>query len=169
MKKLEYAGFWIRLGASVIDSILAFIVFIPIVMVLGNFFGANQFTINSSDGGVQYFASFTDISGIGYYLINYILPALVVLTFWIYKSATPGKIITKLKILDAKTGKKPSTAQFVIRYLGYYLSALVLFLGFLWIIIDKRKQGWHDKIAGTVVIRDTSREEVSFDAEDMES
>jgi uncharacterized RDD family membrane protein YckC len=169
MKKLEYAGFWIRLGASAIDSILALIVFVPMLMMLGNIYGVNQLTINSSDAGVQYWASFSGVSGIGYYLINYILPALVVLLFWIYKSATPGKIITRLKILDAKTGKKPTLTQFIIRYLGYYVSALVFFLGFLWIVIDKRKQGWHDKIAGTVVVRDASREEVEFDIEDTEN
>ncbi len=39
------------------------------------------------------------------------------------------------------------------RYLGYFASTIPLCLGFLWIAFDKRKQGWHDKLAGTVVIR----------------
>jgi uncharacterized RDD family membrane protein YckC len=40
----------------------------------------------------------------------------------------------------------------ILRYLGYSLSAISLFLGFFWILIDDRRQGWHDKIAGTLVI-----------------
>lgn len=57
-----------------------------------------------------------------------------------------------LTIVDAKTGGVPSTGQFIVRYLGYYIAMLPLFLGIFWVGIDKRKQGWHDKIAGTLVI-----------------
>jgi len=88
-----------------------------------------------------------------------------VIIFWIYKSATPGKIATRLTIVDAKTGNKPSTRQFVIRYLGYYVSTLPLLLGFIWVGIDKRKQGFHDKLAGTVVLRSTKTEPVKFEGQ----
>ena len=54
---------------------------------------------------------------------------------------------------DAKTGGKPSTGQFIGRYLCYYLSSLLLGLGFIWVAFDSRKQGWHDKLAGTLVVR----------------
>jgi uncharacterized RDD family membrane protein YckC len=87
-------------------------------------------------------------------LLNYILPAVAVVIFWVYKSATPGKIVLKLTIVDAKTGGKPSVGQFIGRYLAYYISSIPLLLGILWVGIDKRKQGWHDKLAGTVVIRE---------------
>jgi uncharacterized RDD family membrane protein YckC len=56
-------------------------------------------------------------------------------------------------IVDANTGKRPTTGQFIGRYLAYYVSMIPLFLGFFWIGIDARKQGWHDKLAGTVVVR----------------
>ena len=58
------------------------------------------------------------------------------------------------KIVDARTGGAPSTASLVKRYAGYLVSMLPFFLGFAWIAIDRRKQGWHDKIAGTVVVYD---------------
>ena len=58
---------------------------------------------------------------------------------------------TRLTIVDTKSGSKPSTGQFIIRYIGYYVSMLPIFLGIIWVGIDKRKQGWHDKLAGTVV------------------
>ena len=88
-------------------------------------------------------------------LLNYILPAVAVVLFWIYKSATPGKMVLKLRIVDARTGGKPSVGQLVGRYLAYYISIIPLMLGIIWVGIDKRKQGWHDKLAGTLVIKNT--------------
>ena len=56
------------------------------------------------------------------------------------------------KIVDAKTGA-PSTGQLIGRYFGYYVSILPFFLGIVWVGIDAKKQGFHDKLAGTVVVR----------------
>jgi uncharacterized RDD family membrane protein YckC len=69
-------------------------------------------------------------------------------------------------IVDARTGGKPSTRQFIIRYLGYYVSMIPLMLGILWVGFDARKQGWHDKMAGTVVVRRKggATQPVKFDA-----
>ena len=86
-------------------------------------------------------------------VINYIFPALAIVAFWIYKAATPGKIVTGLTIIDEKSGQPPSPAQCIVRYLGYFVSTVPLCLGLIWVAFDKRKQGWHDKIAGTVVIK----------------
>lgn len=85
--------------------------------------------------------------------LNYILPAIVVILFWAYKSTTPGKMILGLKIVDAKTNENMSIGQMVIRYVGYYPSMLVVGLGFIWVAFDSKKQGWHYKLAGTIVIR----------------
>jgi uncharacterized RDD family membrane protein YckC len=87
----------------------------------------------------------------------------VIIVFWVYKSATPGKLATRLAIVDAKTGEKPSTGQFIGRYFAYYVSIIPFFLGFIWVGIDKRKQGFHDKLAGTVVIRNKPAEPVKFE------
>lgn len=95
-------------------------------------------------------------------IVNYILPAIAVILFWIYKSATPGKMALKLRIVDKNTGQKPSIKQSIIRYLGYYVSGIPLMLGIIWVGIDKRKQGWHDKMAGTVVIKNKKSEPVVF-------
>jgi len=138
MAEREYAGFWVRTGAAIIDTVLLFVVIIPVIAVT---YGSSYWGSGSSEVGFWGF------------MINYIFPAIVVIIFWSYKSATPGKMITKLKIVDAVTGEKPTTKQFLLRYIGYYISSIPLFLGILWVGIDKRKQGWHDKIAGTVVIK----------------
>ena len=61
------------------------------------------------------------------------------------------------RIVDAKTGDKPSTGQLIGRYFAYYVSVIPLFLGMVWVAFDPRKQGWHDKLAGTVVVRAKKR------------
>ena len=61
-------------------------------------------------------------------------------------------MILGMKIVDANTLGKASTGKLCLRYLGYYISALIIGLGFFWVGWDQRKQGWHDKLARTVVI-----------------
>ncbi len=90
MNEQEYAGFWIRTGAAIIDTILMLIIIMPILISI---YGA-VFWINES-----FVAGFWD------YIFQYLLPAIAVVIFWIYKSATPGKMMTGLIIVDAKTGE----------------------------------------------------------------
>ena len=62
----------------------------------------------------------------------------------------------KAKIVDAKTGEKPTLTQFIIRYLGYFVAVIPLGLGIFWVAWDSKKQGWHDKMAGTLVVKDVN-------------
>ncbi len=139
MKELVYAGFWIRVGASIIDTILIMLITWPIL-----------FSIYGRD----YLNSESMISGPWDILISYVFPAIAVISFWVYRSATPGKIFLKIKIIDEKTGNKLSTGQSIGRYFGYFVSMLPLMLGIIWVAFDGKKQGWHDKLAGTVCVRD---------------
>ncbi len=141
MKQVEYAGFWIRTAAAIIDSILLLMVLGPLLTAI---YGADYWV------GEQLFFGTWD------FLLNYILPAVAVIMFWVYKSATPGKMITKIEIVDAETGGKARTGQLIGRYFGYYVSMIPLFLGIIWVGFDKRKQGWHDKLAGTLVVKQGS-------------
>jgi uncharacterized RDD family membrane protein YckC len=59
-----------------------------------------------------------------------------------------------LRIVDAEDGSAPGMRALVLRYLGYLVAALPLCLGYLWMLWDPRRQGWHDKMARTVVVRD---------------
>ncbi len=138
MSEQNYAGFWIRVLASLIDTILLLAVISPILMAVY---------------GKEYWLDSAIFSGYWDFVLNYIFPAIVIIIFWVYKSATPGKIVLKLKIADAETNEKPSTGQFIGRYFAYYVSTIPFCLGLIWVGFDKRKQGWHDKLAGTVVIR----------------
>ena len=150
MNEQEYAGFWIRTGAAIMDTILMLIIITPIVTAIY---------------GTDYWLNESFVNGFWDVILNYIFPAIAVIVFWVYKSATPGKMATRLTIVDAKTGGKPSTGQFIGRYLGYYVSMIPLFLGIIWVGIDKRKQGWHDKLAGTVVIKSNKSEPVKFESQ----
>ncbi len=100
------------------------------------------------------------------FLVSWILPAVVVLVFWTTKGATPGKMAIAAQVVDARTGARPSIGQLIGRYFGYILSALPFCLGFVWVGWDSKKQGWHDKLSGTVVVRRKAgtTEPVRFDS-----
>ncbi len=144
---MEYAGFWIRVGASLIDTLLLGLIIWPVLTMIY---------------GESYWLSTAAVKGVWDLVFSYMLPAAAIVAFWFYKSATPGKMALSLTIVDADTGGKPSTGQLVGRYLAYYLSLLPFCMGFIWIGIDPRKQGWHDKLARTVVVRDMTKQRVEF-------
>ena len=135
---IEYAGFWARLMAALVDTLVLVLITLPLMIaVYGN----------------QVWEKETLVFGGWDILINWILPIIFIVLFWHLRGATPGKMITRMKVLDAKTGTLPGVKQSAIRYLGYFLSTIPLCLGFVWIGLDKKKQGWHDKLAGTVVVK----------------
>ncbi|MEM7466757.1 MAG: RDD family protein [Pseudomonadota bacterium] len=136
--EVTYAGFWIRAAASIIDSIWIIAVTLPLAWMVY---------------GPSYFESTDFVMGYADFFISYVLPFVIVMVFWVYKSATPGKMALRLKIVDADSFEKASTTKLLIRYFGYFPSLIVLSLGFFWVAWDKRKQGWHDKFANTVVIK----------------
>ncbi|MFT5836739.1 MAG: putative RDD family membrane protein YckC [Candidatus Azotimanducaceae bacterium] len=141
-ENLEYAGFWVRVGAAIIDSILLLMVTFPILVWIY---------------GWAYFDSGALIEGPADFIISWILPAFTVVLFWIYRQATPGKMAYDLRIVDARTGQPPSKGQNILRYFAYFVSTIPLGLGLIWVGIDRRKQGWHDLIAKTVVVRSKTR------------
>jgi len=139
MIQARYAGFWVRFGATVLDGLLLLIIVRPILIAI---YGADYFD-----------APRWPPMGIWDVLVAYVLPIAGALLFWLAYQATPGKMVWSMRIVDADTGARPRLRQYVVRCFGYLLSALPCFLGFLWIGIDRKKQGWHDKLANTLVVR----------------
>jgi uncharacterized RDD family membrane protein YckC len=83
----------------------------------------------------------------------------IILCAWIYHVVcwhwflgTPGKLLLNCQVVDAQTGHRLTLAKASLRFASYAVSLLTLSVGFLWIIWDKRKQGLHDKIAGSAVV-----------------
>lgn len=134
--KYEYAGFWIRFAASIIDNIIIFVALIPIAMLLG--------WESTYSSGLS--------SGIDW--LWQILFAVFFVFCWVKFAGTPGKRLLRLKVLDERTGENITVGQGIIRYIGYFPAILVLFIGLIWVAFDSKKQGWHDKMAKTVVVRE---------------
>lgn len=72
---------------------------------------------------------------------------------WLAFSRTPGKALLGLRIVREEDGGRLDVGRVAVRYAGYLLSAIPLLLGFAWAIFDRRQQTWHDKLAGTLVVR----------------
>lgn len=70
---------------------------------------------------------------------------------WAWFGRTPGKALLGLAVIT-QDGAKPSVLRSLLRVLGYIASSLPLGAGFLWILIDDHRRGWHDHLAGTRVV-----------------
>ena len=141
MQSWEYVGFWKRVFATLVDTIILLSITTPFLYFA---YGSGYWNDDEMVNGV------VDI------VVSYIFPTAAVIWLWHRFGATPGKMLLGARIVDATTGAAPSTGQLVGRYLGYLVSALPLGLGLIWVAFDARKQAWHDKLAGTVVISNKS-------------
>lgn len=129
----NYAGFGIRLIAFLIDAAI-------ISAIAYAIFGDKVVTTTGSSFSVQFNGVYS------------LIPLAYQLGFWILLSATPGKMICGLKIIG-EAGKKLTPVEAILRIVGYVISGAVILVGFIWIAIDSKHQGWHDKIAKTFVIK----------------
>ncbi|MGN7469457.1 RDD family protein [Brevibacillus sp. SAFN-007a] len=137
----RFAGFWIRVAASLLDSLfligVSLLVFNPLRRAMG-------------------------VSGDVFSLIDLLealfgLLYMILLTWW--TGQTLGKLVTGIRVISAKASRGGlSGGQVILRELiGKFLSALVMGLGYLWVAWNPQKQGWHDKIAKTYVVYDRKR------------
>ncbi|HIV72780.1 MAG TPA: RDD family protein [Candidatus Aquabacterium excrementipullorum] len=132
-----YAGFWLRFAAVLIDTAWLSLLIYPLLIVLI---------------GPEVLQPHVPYSPLRV-LLEWVFPIVAIITFWVFRSATPGKMFFKLKVVDAQTFGPVPVPRLLLRYAGYYVAAIPFCMGLLWAALDDRKQGWHDKLAGTVVIR----------------
>lgn len=164
----EYVALFPRAGAALLDLIILMIPFsIFFKMLLDVLWGGSndpteiQLALaraTTSDGGVDW-ALFAQLFPTDFLkrwlaenLLFTVLACILWVGLWYWYSATPGKMLMKMKIVDAETGMPPSTGQNILRFIGYHVSLLVFGLGMFWIMWDKRRRAWHDMMAGTVVV-----------------
>lgn len=157
---IEYVGFWPRVGATVVDMVLSAVVLQPIGSAIYRRRDTLDLAAAVGDPSIASQALLEALLPHGPLdlLANWLLPAAAVILFWMARQATPGKMLIKARIVDADTLAKPTTGQWLIRYLGYYVGIVSLGLGFAWVGWDPRKQGWHDKMANTLVVRTPRRD-----------
>jgi len=136
-----YAGFWRRFLAFFIDILIVE----TIGFLVSLFFG--QVGRLSSDS-IGFNLSGTPAN------ILYILVLVVDILLTGKFGQTPGKMISKIRVVKVGTGSHPNYVEAFLRELiGKFISTLAFLLGFLWMLWDPQKQTWHDKIAGTVVVK----------------
>lgn len=140
------AGFVTRLLAYVTDVVvLAGIVAIGgwIAVLIDSVF--EKMSVNLS----------IDVATIYVFLIPWIF-GLYFVFFWSLTGRTVGKWLMGLKVVRAD-GNPPTIGRALIRFIGYGLSAIVFWLGYLWVLIDADRQAWHDHMAKTWVVYDYER------------
>jgi len=141
----RYAGFVTRLVAFTVDrAILATITLFTVAAVqlaLGAFrvnemlgFGRMSWQVATSFGAVVYL----------------IVTLAYDIGLWMMVGQTPGKLLMGLRLVRTD-GQRLHIGNAIRRELGYVVSA-ILFLGYLWVLFDNRRQGFHDKLAGTIVV-----------------
>jgi uncharacterized RDD family membrane protein YckC len=153
MKGRRYGGFWRRLFAFLIDKIILY--FISLILFL---IGVLALGPRSTMRGRILAAPEDLMHGIGVFALLYLavslLAAMAYFT-WFHGIAgrTPGKMLLGLRVIQA-SGDPITPGVAFLRWVGYLISGPVFCLGFLWVAFDGRKQGWHDMIAATLVIRE---------------
>ena len=127
---MEKAGAGTRLVSYIIDAIILWI----ISAIVGFIFMA---------------------LGVGYVAASIIIGILISLGYFTYffgNGQTPGMKVMKIKLCGTDGTYPIGYGKGFLRWIGMLISGMVIGIGYLWILIDKDKQGWHDKIAGTYVV-----------------
>ena len=154
MTVYKYAGFWRRLVAFMIDSTIVTIIFVVLLVIaaLAFFFGAISADNNAWIKDLANPKGFS--SALLLIMVFYIAINIAYFTYFHGATGrTPGKMLLGLQVYCAD-GTEVSFGIAFLRAIGYLVSSLLgtIPLGFIWAAFDPKKQSWHDKIAGTVVI-----------------
>jgi uncharacterized RDD family membrane protein YckC len=126
LQQLQYAGFWIRLVAFIIDGFILGAIGFAISVVIANVWEA--------------------------FLLQLFARAAYSIAFWIGTGATPGKMAVGIKVVMTN-GEPIDFGAACLRYFGYWLSGLIFGIGYLMIAFSAQKKGLHDNIANTVVVK----------------
>lgn len=177
-QELKYATFMDRLMACCIDSTLLFILLLPMIAFFNQHYYSEEenrfieelreagagggdfkskvdnFTERFSEGIAsdremlaRQIDKFTTES-----IVQVLVAFPILVFFWVRRGATPGKMVFSMKVVDGITGDPPGIWQSFIRFIGYFVSALPLLLGFIWMKFDRKNRCFHDLMADTVVV-----------------
>lgn len=165
---LAYATFNRRMMASMLDACVLTLLLIPFNnLIMGYVYSGvhlesiptDQILSNTrtqQEANIEILKSVLDAGMLHVFAIlaqiQYTLLAAYSFVFWHFYAATPGKMVMRLRIVDAKTGAPITDRQSVVRLIGYLVSGMALMIGFFAISWSSRRQGWHDVMAGTVVV-----------------
>lgn len=148
----HYAGFVSRLAAFVVDIVLLMIALslaTTFVNALVGLFNLETLIGRVITGDTVTGALTAAIAG----LAGTLFVSVYGVVAWSINGETLGDMLLGLRVVRAD-GRRLSFGRALLRLLGAYVAGLALFVGFLWALFDGRRQGWHDKLAGTVVVYD---------------
>jgi uncharacterized RDD family membrane protein YckC len=133
---MEFAGPGERLVGYIVDIIIISVAVIAFTII-----------------GALLAAVLPIIGGIAIFIAIIVVPLVYFPYFWSKSGQTPGQKMMGIKVVRDADGGPVTMGSAILRLVGYWISGLVFYLGYIWIFIDKRKRGWFDLIAGTVVIK----------------
>jgi uncharacterized RDD family membrane protein YckC len=150
---IQYAGFWSRVLGFTTDI---FMLGLPISLLFMILFGHDQMDkAGALDVMLHSDKAITNAPDPMISIAQVLISLIIYVAFWHHSGQTPGKKMARIMVVDAKTLQRASIFQLVLRFLGYFLSALFLFLGFFVGLLRKDKRTLHDLLSRTAVIYDS--------------
>jgi uncharacterized RDD family membrane protein YckC len=149
----EYAGFWLRVVAAIIDGVLLGVV----NSVIGAFFGGGIAAAVAQIKPGEEVSSATIMAIFGAVGTMILITLAIQFVYFAYlesseKQATVGKMVLGLKVTDM-SGQRISFGRAAGRFLGKFLSSMILGIGYIMAGFTEKKQALHDMVAGTLVVR----------------
>lgn len=153
---VQFAGHGARLGAFILDailvglvtSVLLVVVMIPLVGALVGAAGSDGEIDSGELGAVG--------ASAGFFVLGVLAISVFALLhfpfFWARGGATPGMRVAGIRVVNDRDGSRIGWGAALLRLVGWWVSAAVFYVGFVWILVDRRRRGWHDLLAGTCVI-----------------
>jgi uncharacterized RDD family membrane protein YckC len=132
---VAFADYGARLVAYIIDIVITIVLVIVLAVVAG------------------VLALALPVLSILPILAIIIIPLVYFPYYWSKTGQTPGMKQTGIRVVRDSDGGPITTGAAILRLLGYWVSGAVFYIGYIWIFVDKRRRGWHDLIAGTVVVK----------------
>ena len=151
---VEWAGYGERLLGYIVDGLILSVLITGITLLFTPIFVAG---IDVSDPqnptfSAGFFASVALIT-----LIVAVIGVLYFPFFWTRGGQTPGMKLFGIRVVRDQDGGDVTLGAAILRLFGFWISGLVFWLGYIWVLLDKRRRGWFDLIAGTVVIKDPTK------------
>ena len=147
---IEFAPHGGRLVAYIIDSIIVSIV-VVIIFTIGAFALGSGATVEGNR--VTEISSGSAIIATILFLIGFLVGLLYFPFFWARGGQTPGMRPFDLRVVRDSDGGAIGWGTALLRLVGLIIAGAVFYLGYIWIFIDKRRRGWQDLIAGTIVVK----------------
>ncbi len=155
---VKFASHVPRIAAYLIDGLIIGVIY-AIVLTIGAVILFNSVAPGDfrNGGSGRLWGGFLLLIGV-MFLVGSALNLVYYPYFWARSGQTPGMRPFGLYVVRDVDGGRISTGQAILRLIGTWVAAIPLFLGYIWIFFDARRRGWHDLIAGTVVVERTRQD-----------